>query len=125
MLDKAQTKIAIISNNLTLNTPTFIWMIGNTSLATEELGKDQRFYNVRSTGPKQACAIVEVTSRNCIYHVCQTGHTMSGAGLLSINESGAVNFLGVHSSPIDDADDCEKNLHLIKNANLNVAITPN
>lgn len=94
---------AAISN---ADMPIPVWIVGsNANLGQLGTGMPPLDY-ARGSAPR-ACAILEISSAGCLYHSCQTGGGTSGAGVLAVTPSGAVELLGVHKAAIGEAAGCE------------------
>lgn len=100
------------------------WIIGsNPTLA--DVGQAKTAMDFTRGSKPQACAILEVSAKGCVYHSCQTGPATSGAGILVYDESkpaDPVRLLGVHKGPVASAKSCDGSPPVDLQVNLATAI---
>ena len=86
--------------------PIAAWVVGSNATLGDVAKARTPFEFTRGSSP-EACSLLEVTANGCLYHSCQTGEATSGAGVLTLSESGSVTLLGVHNAAIAGAQGCE------------------
>jgi len=102
--------------------PRPVWIVGSNATVGDVGDARRPLQFTRGSAPK-ACAVLEISSNACLYHVCQTGRATSGAGVLEIDSEGSVTLLGVHSATIAEAAGCEASPPTGDRLNLAIAIT--
>jgi hypothetical protein len=102
--------------------PKPVWIVGSNANLGDVGHAREPLEFTRGSSPK-ACAVLQVSSNGCLYHVCQTGKATSGAGVLELDAQGVVTLIGVHTATIAGATGCEVHPPFDDRLNLAIHIT--
>ena len=111
---------AIQTTDMASNVPDMgFWMIGLNGyvLDSYELNAKAPVESAIRYSPISTCAVLSVNA-NCLFHTCQTGPRMSGAGLLKMKTDGGIELHGIHTGTSDMYKQCGANAPATSEMNL-------